>query len=259
MLGRVGIVVAISLLVWKVQAEAPSAADKPAADKPAADKPPQLDQVQAPVPAAGEPSVAKGAPQGATPTEATGQEGQAPEVATTPQAAAPTAPVPKAASEAVPPKVEEPAEQKKDAQTQASQAAKEDDFFKVENVSLEPFAYSVNERRDPFRSPRSKSRRIASTVEADDGGGAESTVLLPLQQFDVSELRLIGIIWGGDEPQAMVIDPKNTTHMIRVDQRIGRNSGYVASIRENEVQIIEQEEVDGENVKIPRVLSLIAK
>ena len=223
-------------------------------------EPPQLDKVPAPtnVPAPAEPETPAPQEQAAAPAEAPQ------EVAAQAQAQQPAVPEPAAQQAPASPQAAAPPDQEEAPQVAAAQAAaapsEDDKFFQIEDVSLNPFVYdSSQSRRDPFRSPRSKSRRIAATVEGEDGGGPENTVLLPLQQFDVSELRLIGIIWGVDEPQAMVMDPKNTTHMIRVDQRVGRNSGYVSSIRENEVVVIEQEEVDGEMVKIPRVLSLVAK
>ena len=75
--------------------------------------------------------------------------------------------------------------------------------------------------------------------------------------FDVSQFKLLGIIWQVKDPKAMVIDPGGRTHLIRRQTRIGRNNGFVAVIREGEVIIVEPSVGEnGVQTAITRILNL---
>ena len=63
--------------------------------------------------------------------------------------------------------------------------------------------------------------------------------LTALQRFDLNDLRLIGIMWDIREPKAMFVDPENKVHVIGRDEGIGNQNGYVESIREGEVVVVE--------------------
>ena len=119
----------------------------------------------------------------------------------------------------------------------------------LDKISLEPFSYDVQEaRRNPFRPPyippptlKTQTSQGPVNVPVMEIKEVESTVLLPLQMFDVDELRLVMIQWGEKEPKAMIVDPNNKIHTVYVDDRMGRASGYVATIREGEVVVVEKE------------------
>ena len=80
--------------------------------------------------------------------------------------------------------------------------------------------------------------------------------LEPLQGFELTDLKVIGIIWEVNNPKAMVRDPKNVLHMIRKDSKIGRNNGFVAAIREGEVVVIEPAMMDGLQTAATRIMTL---
>lgn len=111
---------------------------------------------------------------------------------------------------------------------------------------LEPFIYQGDNRRDPF----------APFQEFDPTGGAVAGPVLPLQRFDIDELKLVGVIWNVPNPKAMFTDPTNRVHILGKDDRIGRNNGYIAVIREGEVVIVETVTVRGELAYSTRVLQL---
>lgn len=112
---------------------------------------------------------------------------------------------------------------------------------------LEPFIYDPKGRRDPFGP-------YVDPQEVTDGNFQGP--LLPLQRFDIEELKLIGIMWNISEPKAMFVDPNAQIHVVGKDERIGRNNGYIAVIREGEVVIVEATRRKGDMVYSSRVVRL---
>lgn len=111
---------------------------------------------------------------------------------------------------------------------------------------LEPFIYEAEGRRDPFKPPSEDTPTI----------GDVSGPYLPLQRYDLRDLFLIGIIWGVKEPKAMFLDPNKVVHILGKDDRIGRNNGYIAVIREGEVVVVETVEVRGELAYTTQVIKI---
>lgn len=147
-------------------------------------------------------------------------------------------------SEAPPPPPPPPSEPEKTGAPEGeSQVSLELESF------LEPYIYDPKGRRDPF-----KAYVEAKPEEADVAGP-----LMPLQQYDVDQLKLVGVIWNVNDPKAMFIDPKNQVHIVRRDERIGRKNGYVAVIREGEVVVVEAVNVNGDLMYSTRVLKIQQK
>ncbi len=115
---------------------------------------------------------------------------------------------------------------------------------------LEPYIYDPKGRRDPF-----KAYTEASQFESGDLSGP----LLPLQQYDLDQLKLVGILWNISEPKAMFVDPKSQVHIVHRDERIGKKNGYVAVIREGEVVVVEAVNVNGDLMYSTRVLKIRSK
>lgn len=111
---------------------------------------------------------------------------------------------------------------------------------------LEPFIYDPKGRRDPF----------GPYVEPQEATEGFQGPLLPLQRFDIQELKLIGIMWNIADPKAMFVDPNSQIHVVGKDERIGRNNGYIAVIREGEVVIVEASRRKGDLVYSSRVVRL---
>lgn len=112
---------------------------------------------------------------------------------------------------------------------------------------LEPFIYDPKNRKDPFKP----------YVEIDSlDQGEMQGPLLPLQRFDLNEINLVGIIWDVGSPRAMFLDPTNTVHIIGKNERIGRNNGYIAMIREGEVVIVEATRKEDEVIYTTTVMKI---
>ncbi|MFQ5580243.1 MAG: pilus assembly protein PilP [Nitrospiria bacterium] len=91
------------------------------------------------------------------------------------------------------------------------------------------FRYNPEGRRDPFRSILAASRN-AQKRRMD---------LPPLQRLSLSELKLIGIVWGGYGFGAIVQTPDGKGYTLRKGTRIGIKGGIVRRITKEEVLIRE--------------------
>ncbi len=90
------------------------------------------------------------------------------------------------------------------------------------------YTYNPIGKRDPFRS--------FISAQVDD----EIRSPTPLQRFEVDQYHLVGIVWGGATPRAMVQDPEGTGHVIELGTYIGKNWGKVTQITSREVVITEE-------------------
>ena len=100
---------------------------------------------------------------------------------------------------------------------------------KEEEKALE-FFYVTDGRRDPF-VPLSRIRRPieASNVPA-----------TPLQRYDLSQFRLVGVIVGKGEAKAMVVAPDGKSYMIAKGVKIGKNNGTIMTITTEAIQVKEK-------------------
>jgi type IV pilus assembly protein PilP len=78
---------------------------------------------------------------------------------------------------------------------------------------------------------------------------------LPIHSFDVNQFKLIGIVTGGRENQAMVTDPGGKGYVLKVGMLIGKNDGKIISISSSGVDVLEQFKDDNgrvrkENIKL---------
>ncbi len=100
------------------------------------------------------------------------------------------------------------------------------------------YSYNSIGKRDPFRS------FINRDVVAPVGAGEQLT---PLQMFDLEQFKLVAIVWGQQQPIAMVQDPEGTGHVIDVGTLIGKRWGKVTQIKSDEIVITEQYRDEIEN------------
>jgi type IV pilus assembly protein PilP len=91
------------------------------------------------------------------------------------------------------------------------------------------YTYNPSGRRDPFAA-------ILKEARTDE----ENHSTPPLQRLSLTELNLIGIVWGGFGYSAMVQAPDGKGYTVRQGTRIGPNSGIVSSITENAIVVHER-------------------
>jgi Tfp pilus assembly protein PilP len=83
--------------------------------------------------------------------------------------------------------------------------------------------------RDPFR-PMTLRTKVQARVREN---------LSPLERFDLSQLKLVGIIWDIKEPRALVEDSTGLGYVVKVGTPIGNNDGKIKTIRRGEIVIEE--------------------
>ncbi len=89
--------------------------------------------------------------------------------------------------------------------------------------------YDRTDRRDPFRSFEWERKELAM----------QDTVGGPLEQFDVSQLSLVAVVWKTGSARALVEDPSGHSYIIARGTRVGKNEGLVTKIDDNLVVVNE--------------------
>ena len=98
----------------------------------------------------------------------------------------------------------------------------------VEQVASD-YRYDPTGKRDPFRSfIWDRPDRLAPIAEAG-----------PLEQFDLSQLEVVAVVWRTGNARALVEDPSGESYIIGEGAAIGKNQGRVMSIDDNTVVVKE--------------------
>ena len=83
--------------------------------------------------------------------------------------------------------------------------------------------------RDPFR-PMTLPTKVDTRTREN---------LSPLERLELSQLKLVGIVWDIEEPRAMVEDSTGLGYTVKVGTLIGSNDGKVKAIHRNEIVVEE--------------------
>lgn len=86
--------------------------------------------------------------------------------------------------------------------------------------------YNPKGKRDPFE-PFIKTDRKASK--------AELAAIPPLQRYDISELKFVGVIWTAKGARALVEDIEGKGYSVTVGTKIGRSGGVVTRITDGQL------------------------
>jgi type IV pilus assembly protein PilP len=79
----------------------------------------------------------------------------------------------------------------------------------------------------------------------------------PLQRYDIDQLNLVGIVWGVDEPKALVSDPDKKNHVVEIGTYIGKKWGKVTEITSRSIVITEEYMTqEGDLMIEPKIMSL---
>ncbi len=111
------------------------------------------------------------------------------------------------------------------------------------------YRYEPVGKRDPFRPFRDAKIGIGQVRQT-------TRSLEPLERFDIKTLEVVAIVWANDKPKALIQDPDKQVHSVVKGQRIGKNEGYIAEIREGEIVVIELYDLNGKVVKEPYVMCI---
>jgi len=77
----------------------------------------------------------------------------------------------------------------------------------------------------------------------------------PLERFDLSALKLVGIVWGELGRKALIKAPDGKSYFANLETYMGKYSGKVISI-ENDRLVIEEQYLNSEDKLVPKTLTL---
>lgn len=106
--------------------------------------------------------------------------------------------------------------------------------------------FDFSSKKDPFK-PLVLAKAVTAPSTADLKKALKDG--LPIHSFDVSQFKLIGIVTGGKENQAMVVDPNGKGYVLKNGMTIGKNDGRIISINANGVDVLEQFKDDNGRVR----------
>jgi hypothetical protein len=91
------------------------------------------------------------------------------------------------------------------------------------------YVYDPTGKRDPFRNFKwERPDRLR-----------EREVTGPLEQFDLSQLSLVAVVWKTGNARALIQDPSGSSYIVAEGARIGKNEGFVTAIDDNLVRVKE--------------------
>jgi len=90
------------------------------------------------------------------------------------------------------------------------------------------YAYDPTGKRDPFRSFIWDAKEKMQQAE-----------IGPLGQFDLSQLKLVAVVWRTGNARALVQSPSGESYIVGRGAAIGKNRGHVIAIDDNTVVVKE--------------------
>lgn len=105
---------------------------------------------------------------------------------------------------------------------------------KIEVPSLftaqkDEYFYNPVGKRDPFKE------YVGEPVKEEIAASR-----VPLEQYDLDELVLTGIVWGISDPRALIRAPDGYSYIVKTNSRIGKNRGRVSRITRRQVFVEEE-------------------
>ena len=94
------------------------------------------------------------------------------------------------------------------------------------------FTYDPTGLRDPFRSYEWEREKLA-----------EAEVRGPLEEFDVSQLSVVGVVWNVGNARALIQDPSGKGFIVSEGARVGKNDGRIIKI-DDSVVVVKETYVD---------------
>ena len=141
-----------------------------------------------------------------------------------------------------------PRPHKKKPKAKKADTDKADDTSKTKAADHQ-FVYNPVGKRDPFRSYLS--------VIKEEGEPKQERELEQTERFELDQYRLVALISGTSQPRAMVEDPNNEGHIIRIGSRLGKNGGRITRISNNTIVVVEEFRAPtGERVRVPITVKL---
>ncbi len=98
----------------------------------------------------------------------------------------------------------------------------------------------IESLRDPFQSYLALAERRGQRALAERRARLANRQREPLEDFDLSTLKLVAIMRMGQQRVAMVEDPEGKGYVVRPGNHMGKNNGRVEKITDDSVYLVEQ-------------------
>jgi type IV pilus assembly protein PilP len=122
----------------------------------------------------------------------------------------------------------------------------------LDDTLLELYRYRPEGRRDPFESLVKEKPPEGPLIPVSDHATRSRG---PLERFDISALKLVGILWGQLGRRALIRAPDNKGYFVTVGTYMGENGGQVIGINDDRL-MIEEKYKDTEGNIVGKTLNL---
>ena len=113
---------------------------------------------------------------------------------------------------------------------------------------ITPERYDFSGKKDPFRSYVVVTKAKLPLPQI-------STKQLPIQQYEINQFKVLGIITGLAENRAMLLDPTGKSYVVKDGSVIGPHNGRVLKIMPTSIEVTEQYREDSGKI-MNRVVKL---
>lgn len=113
-------------------------------------------------------------------------------------------------------------------------------------------------RTDPFK-PYGQELPAPPKAGLAQPSAAPSADALPIESFEVSKFRVVGIITGLVENRAQVIDPNGKSYVVQRGMVIGNNRGRISRITANSIEVVESFKDDSGRTRKRTIVLTLAK
>jgi len=110
-------------------------------------------------------------------------------------------------------------------------------IFGMSPVDMKPPEMNPPERNLPERKPLEKIRDPFRSPFATELMQAPETPSKPILNYDLSELKLVGIIWGELGRVAVVEAPDGKCYLVKKNGEIGKLKGKVKEVGEDHLEV----------------------
>lgn len=98
-------------------------------------------------------------------------------------------------------------------------------------------------KKDPFKP------FVVVAPKAPSVSGKPRLGMLPIQNYDVAQFKVIGIVAGLKENRAMIVDPAGKGYVVRPGMLIGKNDGRITRITSSAIEVLESYRNDSGKVR----------
>ena len=117
-----------------------------------------------------------------------------------------------------------------------------------------------SKRTDPFKP---YAAAVPVTPGGEKGAGEKPAAALsdqlPIQSFEVTKFKVVGIVAGLKENRALLIDPNGKAYVVQEGMLIGNNGGRITRITASAVEVVERFMENNGRYKKRKIVLTLAK